>query len=290
MRPFRHRHRAAGWTSVVAAVKKTSAGVRWKAGFDRPEGRSNGAVRLHCWGDWADRPRDGARSPVCGLGGHGLPSRKQSSAWGTFGARREDFGARSQHAGRARSDARLGCRPSDRRDVAFDAADARQLVGVQHGVGHFVVISSSSVYRDALYRTLDEAPQTGFPLLPDPIPETQPTVDPGPSTYSTRKIALERHLLDESTTSVTILRSGAIYGVDSRSPREWWFAKRMLDRRPAIPLAYLGRSQFHTTAATNISALIRVAAEKPGKRVLNIADPIASSVADIAACITQHLG
>lgn len=174
--------------------------------------------------------------------------------------------------------------------MAFDAADARQLVGVQHGVGHFVVISSSSVYRDALYRTLDEAPQTGFPLLPDPIPETQPTVDPGPSTYSTRKIALERHLLDESTTSVTILRSGAIYGVDSRSPREWWFAKRMLDRRPAIPLAYLGRSQFHTTAATNISALIRVAAEKPGKRVLNIADPIASSVADIAACITQHLG
>jgi nucleoside-diphosphate-sugar epimerase len=173
---------------------------------------------------------------------------------------------------------------------AFDETDARQLVDVQQSVGHFVVISSSSVYRDSLNRTLDEAPHTGFPQLPNPIPEKQPTVEPGSSTYSTRKIALERHLLQQSTASVTILRPGAIYGVGSRSPREWWFVKRVLDRRPAIPLAYLGRSQFHTTAATNISALIRVVAEKPDKRVLNIADPTALSVADIAACITQHLG
>jgi nucleoside-diphosphate-sugar epimerase len=174
--------------------------------------------------------------------------------------------------------------------VAFDAADARQLAASNTAS---VTLWSSRLRAFIAMRStarLTRPPQTGFPQLPDPIPETQPTVDPGPSTYSTRKIALERHLLDESTTSVTILRSGAIYGVDSRSPREWWFAKRMLDRRPAIPLAYLGRSQFHTTAATNISALIRVAAEKPSKRVLNIADPIASSVADIAACITQHLG
>ena len=44
----------------------------------------------------------------------------------------------------------------------------------------FVVISSSSVYRDEKGRTLDEAEKNGFPDLPEPIQETQPTVAPGP--------------------------------------------------------------------------------------------------------------
>jgi len=37
------------------------------------------------------------------------------------------------------------------------------LIEVQGNVGTFVVISSSSVYRDALGKTLDESPQNGFP-------------------------------------------------------------------------------------------------------------------------------
>jgi nucleoside-diphosphate-sugar epimerase len=173
--------------------------------------------------------------------------------------------------------------------TAYDLAHARQLIAVQGSVGSFVVISSASVYRDGLGRTLDEAPQNGFPELPDPIPETHPTVDPGPKTYSTRKIALERHLLDEAVAPVTILRPCAIHGVGSRQPREWWFVKRILDRRRAIPLAYRGTSRFHTSSAANIAALIRVIVDAPGQRVLNIADPSAPSVADIAAFITQHL-
>ncbi len=172
--------------------------------------------------------------------------------------------------------------------TAYDVGHACQLIAVQDSVGNFVVISSSSVYRDTLGRTLDEASQNGFPELPDPIPETHPTVDPGPSTYSTRKIAMERHLLDESAAQVTILRPCAIYGLGSRHPREWWFVKRILDRRPAIPLAYGGVSRFHTTSVANIAALTRVVVERPGRRVLNIADPFAPSVADIAACIAQH--
>src|SRR5438094_6222891 len=43
--------------------------------------------------------------------------------------------------------------------IAFHPDHAHQLLEVQHNVGTFVVISSSSVYRDALGRTLDEAPQ-----------------------------------------------------------------------------------------------------------------------------------
>ena len=174
--------------------------------------------------------------------------------------------------------------------TAYGLGHARQLTAVQGNVGSFVVISSASVYRDSLGRTLDEASQNGFPELPDPIPETHPTVDPGPATYSTRKIALERHLLDEAAAPVMILRPCAIHGVGSRRPREWWFVKRILDCRRAIPLAYRGTSRFHTSSTANIAALIRVAVERPGRRVLNIADPSAPSVADIAAFIAQHLG
>jgi nucleoside-diphosphate-sugar epimerase len=103
--------------------------------------------------------------------------------------------------------------------IAFRPEHAHQLLEVQHNVGTFVVISSSSVYRGALGRTLDEAFQNGFPDLPVPIPETHPTVDPGPATYSTRKIALERTLLTDAATRVTVLRPGTIHGPGSRIPR-----------------------------------------------------------------------
>lgn len=173
--------------------------------------------------------------------------------------------------------------------VAFGLDHARQLIEVQDNVGTFVVISSSSVYRDALGKTLDEARQSGFPDLPVPIPETQPTVDPGPATYSTRKATVERTLLDHATTPVTVLRPGAIHGPGSQLSREWWFVKRILDGRKVIPLAYRGTSRFHATSVANIAALTRVAIEAPASRVLNIADPSAPSVAEIAAFISQHM-
>ena len=173
--------------------------------------------------------------------------------------------------------------------TAYDQNHANQLIGLQGIVGAFVVISSASVYRDDLGRTLDEAPQTGFPELPDPIPEACPTVDPGPATYSTRKIALERCLLDDASVPVTVLRPCAIHGLYSRHPREWWFVKRVLDRRPAIPLAYRGRSRFHTSAAANIAALARVAVQTRGSRILNIADSDTPTVADIARLTAEHL-
>ncbi len=50
--------------------------------------------------------------------------------------------------------------------IAFHPDHARQLIEVQHNVGTFVVISSSSVYRDALGKTLDEASQNGFRTYP----------------------------------------------------------------------------------------------------------------------------
>jgi nucleoside-diphosphate-sugar epimerase len=173
--------------------------------------------------------------------------------------------------------------------TAYGLEHARQLLDVQHSVGSFVVISSSSVYRDENGKTLDEAVAAGFPELPEPITETQITVAPGPTTYSTRKMALERTLLDEAIKPVTILRPAAIHGPGSMHPREWWFVKRILDGRPVIPIAYRGQSRFHTSATANIAELTRVALDAPGSRVLNIADPSAISVGEIGETIAKYM-
>ena len=174
--------------------------------------------------------------------------------------------------------------------VAYGPKHATQLLEVRTDIGALVVISSASVYRDDAGRTLDEAPETGFPDLPEPIREDQATVEPGPKTYSTREVALERALLDGAVTPITILRPAAIHGPGSSHPREWWMVKRMLDHRPVIPLAYRGISRLHTTAAANIAVAVRLAAAIKGRRVLNVADPSALTVAEIATLVGRHLG
>ena len=174
--------------------------------------------------------------------------------------------------------------------IAYDEAHARQLLEVEADVGGFVVISSGSVYRDAEGRTLDEARQTGFPRFPVPIGEDQPTVEPGPATYSTRKAALEQTLLQGARRPVTVLRPFAIHGPGSLHPREWWFVKRILDGRLRIPLAWRGESHFHTTATVNLAELIGVVVETPAARVLNAADPEALSVAGIGRVVAGLYG
>src|SRR5882724_1966752 len=72
--------------------------------------------------------------------------------------------------------------------IAFTEDHARQLIETEQSTGALVVISSASVYRDAHGRTLDEASENGFPRFPGAISEDQPTVEPGPKSYSTRKV------------------------------------------------------------------------------------------------------
>ncbi len=174
--------------------------------------------------------------------------------------------------------------------VAFDETHANQLLNIESSVGQFVVISSSSVYRDKSGRTLDEARENGFPDLPDGMTEQQPTVEPGPKNYSTKKVALERRLLDKARRSVTILRPGAIHGTHSMHPREWWFVKRMLDGREIIPICFNGKSRFHTTAALNIAEVTNAALNQTGSLILNIADPVAPTVHEIGSYIANAMG
>jgi len=56
-------------------------------------------------------------------------------------------------------------------------------------------------------------------------------------------------------------------------------------RKPRFSGGRGGRSRFHTTSVANIAALLLLAASLRGQRILNIADPMALSVAEIAAAI-----
>ena len=156
--------------------------------------------------------------------------------------------------------------------------------------GSLVVISSASVYADDDGRTLDEADEEGeFPRVPVPIPETQRTAEPGEDTYSTRKVALERTLLD-GPLSATLVRPCAIHGPGAQLPRELFFVKRAVDGRRRVALASNGESRFHTTSVANLAELIRLAATSPGSRTINCGDPDPPTTLEICRVIGDALG
>jgi nucleoside-diphosphate-sugar epimerase len=175
--------------------------------------------------------------------------------------------------------------------VCFTAEDAARLLALARDAGSTVMISSKAVYVD---RDGNHSNSATKPHFDDPISETQPTMAPGSGDYMSRegyganKVAAEQVMLD-SGCPVTVLRPSKIHGPGARQPREWVFVKRVLDRRPAVFLAHRGAGVDHTTAAANIAALIEVAAESPGTRVLNSADPDAPSALEISRTIARQL-
>lgn len=176
--------------------------------------------------------------------------------------------------------------------VAYGPEHARQLVSLAYRVGSAVVISSISVYEDGRGRTFDtQGEPDGFPEYPVPLSEAQRTVPPGETSYSTRKAGLERELLAAGDRlPTTLLRAGAVHGPHCRTPRELYFVKRNLDARPRRVLPFGGRSRFHPASVHNIAELIRLAAARPGSRVLNAVDPDAPTVAEIAGAIDAVMG
>jgi nucleoside-diphosphate-sugar epimerase len=176
--------------------------------------------------------------------------------------------------------------------VAYGPEHARQLTSLADRVGSAVVISSVSVYEDDKGRTFDTQQEPdGFPEYPVPITENQRTIAPGESSYSTRKAGLEHELLAVGEQlPTTLLRAGAIHGPHCRTPRELYFVKRNLDGRRRRVLAFGGRSRFHPASVHTIAELIRLAASRPGTRVLNAVDPDAPTVAEIARAIDEVMG
>ncbi|WP_335972343.1 NAD-dependent epimerase/dehydratase family protein [Streptomyces sp. CA2R106] len=176
--------------------------------------------------------------------------------------------------------------------VAYDGGHADQLLGLADRVGSAVVVSSAAVYQDSQGRNFDtqEEPD-GAPRYPVPLPETWPTVDAGPSSYATRKVELEQRLLAAGDRlPCTLLRAGAVHGPYSPLPRELYFVKRALDGRTVRVLAYGGRSRFHPVHVANLAELVRLAARRPGARVLNAGDPAVPTAAEIGDAIDAVLG
>ena len=174
--------------------------------------------------------------------------------------------------------------------IAFGLIEAQQLNALADRIGSVIVISSASVYADDRQRSLDDATDVAtFPELPVPITETQPTVEPSERTYSTRKVAMERCLL-EGPLAATIIRPCAVHGPGSALPRELFFVKRALDGRRVVVLVCAGESRFHTTSVANLAELIRLAARKPGKTILNCGDPSPPTVRSIGRSVAAALG
>jgi hypothetical protein len=71
---------------------------------------------------------------------------------------------------------------------------------------------------------------------------------------------------------------------------EWVFVKRVLDRRPVLFLAHRGAEVDQPAAGANIAALIELAARRPGRRILNAADPDAPSALEISRITARHVG
>ncbi len=171
--------------------------------------------------------------------------------------------------------------------ACFTAEDAARLLPLARDTASTVLISKA-VYVDEAYH------HSNSPVKPDfggPVREpAHGGLDTGTAEgYLPAKVAAEQVLLD-SGVPVTVLRPSKIHGPGSRQPREWMFVKRVLDRRPVLFLARRGAGVDHPTAAANIAALIELAARRPGRRILNAADPDAPSALDMSRAIAAHLG
>ena len=176
--------------------------------------------------------------------------------------------------------------------ACYTAAHAHSLVSCARDAGSTVMLSSKAVYVDERGR---HSNSPAAPVFAGPIHESQATMRPSsaaynsPEGYGANKIAAEIVLLD-SALAVSVLRPSKIHGVGARRAREWYFVKRVLDRRPSVMLAAGGRGVDHPTAALNLAALIEVVAASPGRRVLNIADPDAPSALEISRIVAGQLG
>ena len=172
--------------------------------------------------------------------------------------------------------------------VAFEPEHADQLLSLRGLTRSLVALSSAAVYADPAGLSIDASAEQ-VPEFRVPLTEREPTVVRAAPTYATKKLAIERTLLNQDAVPSTVVRAGAIYGPGDVNSREWYFVKRALDGRRVVVLAHRGESRFQPTSVHNLAELIRLAAERPGRRLLNCGDPQAPSVAEIGRHIAAAL-
>ncbi|MGH2914940.1 MAG: NAD-dependent epimerase/dehydratase family protein [Solirubrobacteraceae bacterium] len=242
---------------------------------------------------------------VSGLTGRAIAAELADAGWDVVGTGRD--GSRFPDALRAR----VRFVRSDRHDaeqlrellasgadavidcLCYTAQHARALVDCRAAFGSAVVLSSKAVYIDdgGRHSNSDQPPRFG-----GAVSEQQPVLAPDWSGafasregYGPNKVAAERTLLDCGA-AISILRPSLIHGPGAACPREWFVVKRLLDGRRQIPLAQGGRTGNHPTAAANLARLVRVCAQRPGRRVLNAADPDTPTAREVVEAIAAACG
>ena len=175
--------------------------------------------------------------------------------------------------------------------VCYTAAEARQLVTLAKTAGSTVMISSKALYVDEHGK---HSNSPGGPSFVGPIRESQTIMAPSDvdfnsaEGYGANKAAAELVLL-ESGLPISIVRPSKIHGVGAQNPREWFFVKRILDRRPTVLLANAGIAES-PTASVNLAEIILAAAARPEQRILNAADPDAPDIKTMAGVVASHMG
>ena len=177
--------------------------------------------------------------------------------------------------------------------LAFSAAEIEARLPLWTDAESVVVASSRAVYIDAEARHINGQHPPQFAV---PIPESNPTLAPAaPGTdpftregYGPSKVAVERAAL-ESGLPVTVIRPSKVHGRWARNARTRTIAEQMLRGADSISLASRGAAVDHLSAAENIASLIHTAAQKPGARILNAADPDPLTAAQIVETIAETL-
>jgi nucleoside-diphosphate-sugar epimerase len=176
--------------------------------------------------------------------------------------------------------------------VAYAAEDVRALLPAMSSVHSLVLVSGRAVYVDDAGRHLngDDPPQ-----FRHPVSETAPTLPPAPDGtdrftregYGPCKVAAELTAL-ESGLPVTVIRPSKVHGRWARNARTKSIIDRMLSGNQSIELAHADTID-HLTAAKNAAALIKTVATRPGRRILNAADPDTPTAEDIVDAIATEL-
>lgn len=122
--------------------------------------------------------------------------------------------------------------------VCYTAAHAELLLPLTRQATSTVMISSKAVYIDDAGRHANtDAPRFAGPEARPSRPWRRGSMDYNSRAgYRANKVAAEQVLLD-SGLPVTVPRPSKIQGAGARPPREWYFVKRALDRRPVVLLA-----------------------------------------------------
>ncbi|WP_287930754.1 NAD-dependent epimerase/dehydratase family protein [Arthrobacter sp.] len=176
--------------------------------------------------------------------------------------------------------------------LAYSAPHVRALLPAMTSTDNFVLISGRAVYVDDFGRHVngDEPPRFTAPIREDgpTLPPASDDVNPfSREGYAPGKVAAEQVALD-SGLPVTVLRPSKVHGQWARNARTSSIVDWMLGGNQSIGLARADTID-HLTAASNAAALIKTVAQRPGRRILNAADPDTPTAEEIVGAIAAHL-